>query len=268
MFDLTQRSLGRAADLWLLDESAVDGLSAALSVETLLSPEELARYTRLRRAGVRRRFLGGRLLCRHALSAYADVAPAAWTFAAGRFGRPELEPNPHGLTFNLSHTEGLIACVITRGAACGVDVENVPARPEAVALADGHFARRERVALANAGDDRARADRFVDFWVLKESYTKALGVGLSRRMSTFGFDLGPPAVTVTDEERDPGERRDWQFELLRIGPRHACGVAVRRVGCDGQLLQLRTIDFVSAIGRRDPRRAPLAVTLRHADVMA
>jgi 4'-phosphopantetheinyl transferase len=180
----SRRSLGLAADLWLLDEAAVDELSAALTVGQLLSVEETARYTRHRLEGPRRRFLGARLLCRHALSAYADVAPAEWMFTQGRFGRPELDPNPWDLAFNVSHTVGLIACVVTRGGLCGVDVEPAPARPEAVALADGHFAPHECDALAAVADG-ARADLFVDFWVLKESYTKALGLGLSRRLSSF-----------------------------------------------------------------------------------
>jgi len=234
------RRLGAGADLWLLAEAAVPELGAAATLERFLSAEETARYRRLRLEPVRRRFLGGRLLCRHALSAYTDVRPAEWRFAYGPFGRPELVSNPWGLRFNLSHTDGLIACVVTRGVPCGVDVELTPARPEDVALADEHFAPSERADLAGL-EAGARARRFVDYWVLKESYTKALGAGLSRRLSSFAFDLGRSEITVRDTERRTAERRQWRFDLLRIGSRHACAVAVRRDEGDRRPLHVHPI---------------------------
>jgi 4'-phosphopantetheinyl transferase len=135
-----------------------------------------------------------------------------------------------------------------------------PARPEAVALADQHFAPSERSELATL-QDCERAGRFVDYWVLKESYTKALGAGLSRRLSSFSFDLGADAVRVEDAQRDPAERRDWQFDLLRIGQRHACGVAVRRDGA-AHPLQVRSIDFAATLGRRHATPPPLLVVRR------
>ena len=242
---------GRDADLWLLDEAAIDRLDGIAHPERLLSADELERFARLRRDSVRRRFLGGRMLCRHALSAYADVAPADWRFTYGAYGRPEIESNPWGLLFNVSHTEGLLACVVARESLCGVDVELTPARPAAVALADKHFAVAEQAALRSLVPE-LRAARFVDYWVLKESYTKALGTGLSRRLSTFAFDLRGDPIAVHDAERDPEEARRWRFELLRVGRRHACAVAIRGDEPRAARAHVRTVDFATAMaaGRR------------------
>ena len=65
------------------------------------------------------------------LSRYAAVAPADWAFIANVHGRPELLDRPRGvpdLRFNLSHTEGLIACAVTIGREVGVDVEHIGRR--------------------------------------------------------------------------------------------------------------------------------------------
>jgi 4'-phosphopantetheinyl transferase len=248
--------LSGAAHLWLLPEAAVARVGAAVIPERLLSADELERYERLRLAPVRRRFLGARILCRHALSAYADVGPAEWRFAYGPHGRPELEPNVWGLRFNVSHTVGLIACVVTCSDTCGVDVELTPARPEAVALSEEHFAAAERADL-NALAPGARAARFADLWVLKEAYTKALGVGLTRDLSSFTFDLRGPTITLGDPQREPAEARHWQFRLLRIGPQHTCAVALRRADRGARPLDVHPIDFAAyQRHERTLRRAP------------
>ncbi|BBB00139.1 putative phosphopantetheinyl transferase PfaE [Actinacidiphila reveromycinica] len=175
--------------LWLLPERAVPRFAAEVGGLRLLTAEERARHARLPTAGARRRYLGARLLSRHALSADTGLPPERWRFRRGPFGRPEPEPAADGVRFNLSHTDGLIACVVTRDRACGVDVERAPASPEAV----GHLARRfsaaERAELA-ALEPAPRQARFSELWVLKESYLKALGTGLTRDLASFSF-AGP-----------------------------------------------------------------------------
>lgn len=104
--------------LWLLPEHAVDRFATALGGTRLLTAPERAGLERRLTAGARRRYLGARLLCRYALSARTGRPPDRWRFRTGEFGRPEPEPE-EGVRFNLSHTEGLIACVVTQGAAAG-----------------------------------------------------------------------------------------------------------------------------------------------------
>jgi 4'-phosphopantetheinyl transferase len=238
------------ADLWLLEEEAIEELAARTPLAELATAEERARYDRLRQEQVRRRFVGARLLSRHALSAYADVPPEAWRFRMNRHGRPDLDPNPWNLVFNLSHTAGLVACVITRGRACGVDVERSPARPEAMALADRWFAPEERAYLEETPPE-ARGDRFLEYWVLKEAFTKALGEGLTRGFDTFRFNRLPAdTITVADVSAGEEECARWQFELLRVGA-HVLGVAIRREPSDAGSLPLRVRDL--AEHPNDPR---------------
>ena len=76
----------------------------------------------------RRAFLMTRALVRTTLSRYAPVAPADWRFITNAHGRPEILDRPAGvpdLRFNISHTDGLIACAVTIGREVGVDVEHI-----------------------------------------------------------------------------------------------------------------------------------------------
>ncbi|WP_333767291.1 4'-phosphopantetheinyl transferase family protein [Streptomyces sp. IBSBF 2435] len=230
--------------LWLLPEHAVARFAVEVGGLRLLTAEERARHARLPTAGARRRYLGARLLSRHALSADTGLPPGDWRFRRGVDGRPEPEPAAGGLRFNLSHTAGLIACVVTRNRACGVDVERTPAAPEAVGALGRRLAAAERAELAALGPAERRG-RLSELWVLKEAYLKALGTGLTRDLAGFSFapsgaagctssDHGPgdrttirPAgrITVDDPEQAPGECDRWCFDLLHPGPDHVLAVA-------------------------------------------
>ncbi|MEV7440885.1 4'-phosphopantetheinyl transferase superfamily protein [Streptomyces sp. NPDC091204] len=216
------------AEVWLLPEAEVDGLTD--QARSVLSADEHARWIRLRSEAARRRHLGARLLCRSVLGAYTGMAARQLRFTPGDFGRPELLPNPSGLRFNLSHTDGLIVCVVTDGLLCGVDVERTDGDPNVVGYAMERFTAAERARL-EAADPARRARDFLDIWVLKEAYTKALGVGLQYRFDTF--QLGPDlrGKVVLHDPRLPGhEAGRWQFGLSTTGTGHRLAVAVRRHG--------------------------------------
>ncbi|MFF5160932.1 4'-phosphopantetheinyl transferase family protein [Streptomyces sp. NPDC000348] len=211
------------AGLWTLPERQVPELARRLGGLDLLSDRERARHDRLRTPGARRRFLGGRLLCRTALTAHTGLPADTWRFVRTRYGRPELEEDHGGLRFNLSHTDGLIACVVTRGQACGVDVERVPFDRTTARLLHDRFDDAQRAALAAAPD---RLMALGELWVLTEAYVKGLGTGLAHGVRGLRFDrCGPGRFTVTDARRPVSGRR-WRLDLLSPGPGHLLAVAV------------------------------------------
>ncbi|MFC9947407.1 4'-phosphopantetheinyl transferase family protein [Streptomyces pratensis] len=230
-----------AVDLWTLPEGLVAELAELVGgPAAVLAPDERARHARQRSSGARRRFLGGRLLCRVALSARAGLPPAAWRFTVGRHGRPELDPGHAGLRFNLSHTEGLIACVVAQGHACGVDVERVPFGDETVRLLSAQLGEAQRAAVAGAPDS---ATALGELWVLTEAYLKGIGTGLVNGLGDLRFTRRAEGtgLVVTDSVR-PGAARRWRLELLRPGPGHLLAVAVS----DGGAGRLRRHDLAEA----------------------
>lgn len=246
--------LDREVDVWLLAEPDVPAVAERLGWRRLLAADEVARLLRLRRPGTRRRYLGSRLLRRTALAAITGEDPAALRFETGPFGRPELHGNPHRLRFNVSHTDGLIAGVVTADRPCGIDVESTAVDPDVVRFGVRWLAPAEQARLA-ALDSQARNAGFVDLWVLKEAYTKAIGLGFQHRFHSFTVTAPAsareppgPHIVLVDRSRPPGEARRWQFELRGTATGHRLGLAVRRKPTDPPRLTVRYHRFPAEAG--------------------
>jgi 4'-phosphopantetheinyl transferase len=221
-------------DLVRADAGDADAWAHHEAYRALLSADEHERMGRLVFERDRRRFLLARALVRTMLSRYGRVAPADWSFVANVHGRPEILDRPSGvpdLRFNLSHTEGLIACAVTIGREVGVDVEHI-GRRLTHDVAGRFFAPREvndLKALPAGEQDKA----FFDYWTLKEAYIKARGFGLALPLGDFAFTLSPPAPPVIAFEPSlDDDPATWQFFQDWPTPQHRLGLAVRREGAD------------------------------------
>ena len=218
----------------LVDTTSKAALDRLESYQPLLSPDEHERMARFVFDRDRRAFLMTRALVRSMLSRYAPVAPAEWRFIANVHGRPEILDRPKGapdLRFNISHTDGLIACAVTIGREVGVDVEHT-GRHLTHDVAGRHFAPNEVTDLRKLPADEQKKV-FFDYWTLKEAYIKARGFGLALPLGDFAFKLnppGPPAITFEPSlDDDPAT---WQFLQDWPTPQHRLGLAVRRDGTD------------------------------------
>jgi 4'-phosphopantetheinyl transferase len=213
-----------SVDLWCwltgtLDRPAVDALVP------VLSPDERERAARFHFDRDRRDYVAAHALVRHVLSRHAPYAPGTWRFDLGTHGKPFVadpaEASP--LSFNLSHTSGLVACVVARGPAVGIDVEAVTRRTPSEAVVRKVFAREEVRALESLSEG-ARASRFADLWTLREAYVKAVGVGLWGPMVPplrFSFDEPDGLRCHRNDDASP-----WQFALIRPSEGYRIAVAV------------------------------------------
>lgn len=196
------------------------------SLEELLSPDERARKERFLQAKDRQQHVIARALVRTTLSRYADVRPEAWTFATNRYGRPEIaSPDVGPLRFNLSHTKGLVACIVAWDREIGIDVENLERPTDYVELAQRFFAPSEAAVVAGLPPERQR-EAFFDFWTLKESYIKARGMGLALPLGDFAFRLADP-VTIDFTGSIVDDPASWRFERLRPSASHKLAAAMR-----------------------------------------
>ncbi len=223
-------ALEREAHLWLARPDAVVEPELLGAWRGLLAPDERAQYERYRVDRARRLFLTGRALARTTLSRYVDVEPRDWRFETGPHGRPAIS-GPAGippLAFNLSHTDGLVTCLVTLGDEAGVDVESTRRRVRERRLAEHSFAPSEAAAVA-AAPEAGLAERFFSFWTLKEAYIKARGMGLALPLRRFAYDFPEPGRVRLAFDPELGDREaDWQLALFRADAHHLVAAAIRR----------------------------------------
>jgi 4'-phosphopantetheinyl transferase len=223
-----------AVHIDLVQTGNADALARLDAYLALLSPDEHARMARFVFDRDRRAFLLTRALVRTTLSRYASVPPADWQFIANVHGRPEILDRPAGvpdLRFNLSHTDGLIACAVTIGREVGVDIEQIH-RQVTHDVAGRFFAPNEVTDLRSLpADEQDKA--FFDYWTLKEAYIKARGFGLALPLGDFAFKLDPPnPPCIAFEPALEDDPATWQFLQDWPTPQHRLALAVRRDGHD------------------------------------
>ncbi|MEK9281137.1 4'-phosphopantetheinyl transferase superfamily protein [Bradyrhizobium sp. ISRA442] len=170
-------------------------------------------------------------LLRLVLARYLGVDPRELCFALAKGGRPELAwPSSTPIRFNLSHTKGLVACIVTSRADCGVDVERID-RVDYRRLVPSVLATEELSALMRLTEE-CRRHRFFEIWTLKEAYLKGRGLGISypvRNISFSGFD-GTRRCLVTADSEDDGSA--WRFWSKTLTHTHSAAAAVRTTGND------------------------------------
>ena len=219
-------------DLWFtfLEDVAAGPENSDLlqRYRALLSPPELQAQQRFHFEKDRHRYLVTRALVRTVLSRYAPIAPQDWVFTANAYGKPSVAnsaASAQTLSFNVSHTQDLVLVGVTHGAALGVDVESTQ-RGAALDAAQAFFAPSEVADLAQL-PAHLQANRFFQYWTLKESYIKARGLGLSIGLDQFSFDLSlPGSVRLWVDPRQNDSAAHWRFWQLRPSPTHWVAVCV------------------------------------------
>jgi 4'-phosphopantetheinyl transferase len=198
-------------------------------LSSVLSPEEQDARSRFLFDKNRHQYLFAHSLLRVALSRFAPVPCTDWRFEAQAYGKPQITfPPGQTLYFNLSHTDGLVACVIAREPMIGVDAEHLGRGGSLMEMARHFFAPAE-ISLLERTPPAGQREIFFDIWTLKEAYIKARGLGLSLPLDEFAFELAAgrePRIEFAQSMNDSPER--WQFETLRPCPAHKIAVAARR----------------------------------------
>ncbi len=189
--------------LWLADtrdwEEECTGYCPEEWIQQLSEHERL----RLERIGVPssvgREYLFARMLVRRGLQHnFSEVSD--WTLAATGATEilspktPELGSDVH---INISHSRGLVMCVISSHGFCGCDIENLPRGGNIRKIAQRYFTPAENRYL-NELFPQAWENAFYTMWTVKEAYLKARRTGI--------------AGGLTRVEVVPRGRR-WQVDL-------------------------------------------------------
>lgn len=191
-------------------------------LRTLLG-RDWPRYRQTEAPADRMRFAVSRVVVRHTAAAALEVPATELDLAYRPGGRPYLR-GMRGTGVSLSHTDDLIVVGISRDGTIGVDAEPV-ARQASFELLRDHLCTPGEAARLAALPDAERRLPLLHLWTLKEAYTKALGHGMRRRFSEFGFDRDDTGHIVLDEESD--RRRAWEFDTRLVQGRYLVSVAHR-----------------------------------------
>lgn len=226
--------------IWYIEPESLQETAQLSRFFEWLSPEERAQHERFRFDKHKHTYLVSHALVRSALSLMTQVEPAKFSFKTNAYGKPFIAtPIQHEtLHFNLSHTDGLVAVAISKHTALGIDVENKDRQVLTQSLAEQFFAPEECHAVAQASEHE-HSTKMLEFWTLKESYIKAVGMGLSIALDSFAFELAKPPKPAhlirLDAQAD--ERDAWRFwqgqptenhlMALAFKPEHANPVAIK-----------------------------------------
>ena len=151
-----------------------------------LSKDEYQRAERFHRPSDCRRFITGRGILRKIISSYLALAPAEVRFVYNEYGKPFISDDQNGgaLNFNLSHSNGMALYAFMRGRRVGVDIEYMHEDFATLEVAERFFSKDEIEALKAAPTDQ-RTRAFFNCWSRKESYIKAIGMGVSYPLDGF-----------------------------------------------------------------------------------
>jgi 4'-phosphopantetheinyl transferase len=231
-------------DLWFLfvhDVFATTGLTDLY--RDFLTAQEKQQEQRFYFARDRHRYLLTRALVRTVLSRYIPIAASDWHFEPSAYGRPMIVNNHElirNLSFNISHTDGLIVLAVTRASLIGVDTEST-CREISLEVAHRYFSPKEVTAL-RALPVRLQRRRFLDLWTLKESYIKARGMGLSIPLNMFSFNLDENQSSVISFDNDFDDLPSrWIFYQLSLSNEYAVALCVERQTSKSPTLKSRRI---------------------------
>jgi len=187
----------------------------------LLSEEESNQFNNFVCRTDSDRYLISRALLRATLSKYSSIPPHIWKFSRSVYGKPFINNDddvlsPNKLSFNLTHTDGLVLIGLTKTGDIGVDAERISQEFDYMDIACSNFTENEVTALQSMSCIEQR-EFFYRHWTLKESYLKARGEGLTLPLNLFSFSFSIDnkiACNFSDELEDCSS--NWKF--LQFSP--------------------------------------------------
>jgi 4'-phosphopantetheinyl transferase len=223
--------------VWYQDTRSLDP-QALQAAENVLCREERERRDRFRFPEDRRDFVMAHGLLRHSLSQrFPNWRPEQWRFEKNSSGKPYLSGEAGGISaleFNLSHTRGFVACVVSSGRV-GIDVERLRDGVDYEGIAWSNYAEQEiKATKALSASDRPA--RILELWTLKEAFLKGIGTGLATPLDSFWFELGQPGALCFHAPADVASNA-WKFATFAPQPEVRVAIAVESTELPRLLLQ-------------------------------
>lgn len=134
----------------------------------------------------------GLLLLKQALEQLGGVD---FRFDQLKFSPGEKPLSTQGIEFNITHSETIVACAVSRNIALGIDSETISKQP--VTRLHHIFNESELAMISNDNE------KFLELWVKKEAVAKASGDGVR-------------AMKAIDLDQQRAKYKDQQWYLHRL----------------------------------------------------
>lgn len=184
--------------------------------------------------------LAGRLLMRKFVHEYAGLPYDKITFIRDEHNKPALKDDAGAVSFNVSH-QGSYAVLAgeIRDVKLGVDVMALEytggkSISEFFRIMNRNFSAAEWLEIKGSAPGRSEMEQismFCRHWALKESYVKALGVGIVVDLRNIDFrtnsELSQDSVTTDTVLYVDGIEQNWLFEETLLDSRHCVAVALQ-----------------------------------------
>lgn len=204
-----------------------------------MSPEKQYRCKRFLRVQDSERLLVADTLVRHWLCRTCQCANETLRFDANEYGKPFLTNNVNA-HFNVAHSGNWVTAAFDQ-TNIGIDVQTI--KPIDMALAERFFTKQEYQDLM-ALDKPDRRNRFFDLWVLKESYIKAVGQGLSLGLDSISFNIAGNRISYETVDR----RHDFFFRQYDIDPDCKLAVCAKHDSFPDDVTHIRVEDIDPGFG--------------------
>ncbi|MEE6472859.1 hypothetical protein FKM82_009747 [Ascaphus truei] len=206
--------------------SRVEWLLCARCVQ----PEEKHRIGQFVFTGDAKAAMVGRLLIRKLIAEKLQIPWNKILLQRTAKGKPFLEdgipaqqPN---FNFNVSHHGDYAVLAAESELQVGVDImkTDLPgsgSTEEFFRIMNRQFTEREWGSIKSMNNDRTRLDMFYRHWALKESFIKAIGVGLGFNLQQIEFEVSPKNMEIGKIYKETkmwldGEQEEWSFENEKV----------------------------------------------------
>ena len=210
----TRPLLPENCSVYLVDISQI--IVPELHAQILLSQAELDRAEKFRSPLHRQQHLQCHAVLRLLLAERIDLDADQITFDKGEFGKPALsgQAADSRVAFNIAHSGSYAVIAIGTELVIGVDIEKEKTGRRILEIADHCFAEAEQESI-RARPPSTQTDAFFSCWCRKESFIKAIGLGLHMPLDRFVVNVDPAAAAELLSVDYPGQQiSDWQMYTL------------------------------------------------------
>jgi 4'-phosphopantetheinyl transferase len=164
--------------VWLADCEAID----YESMFNLLNAFEVNKSKRFLEPRDSKRYVISHGVLRSILSKYLDIKPEFIKYERGPYGKPAIAGGSW-LRFNMSHSNGMAAYVVTSNRDVGIDLEFMRIIPF-MELSRYIFSANEDSYLQSV-PQQEQLNVFFTLWARKEAFIKAIGKGFYTKLNAI-----------------------------------------------------------------------------------